>query len=278
MKLKVLLDNNTFTDRYFQGEPGLSYFVEADGQKLLFDVGYSDAFLNNARKLGVDLCDLDYVVLSHGHLDHTWGMFSLIQHYTERLLEGRAVKRPRLVAHPAVLASRKYGSMPEVGSLLTREKLSGFFDLQLSREPRQLTEHLLFLGEIKRITDFEAREPLGWTIENGQESDDDLRDDTAIVYQCVEGLIIITGCSHSGICNIVEHAKTVCGDQRVMDIIGGFHLLKPSREQLAGTIEYLKAVNPEAVHACHCTDLMSKIELSKSVMLKEVGVGLVLEF
>ena len=96
--------------------------------------------------------------------------FSLIEHDTEGLLEGREIKRPRLVAHPAVPASRKYGSMPEVGSLLTQEKLSGFFDLQLSREPRQLTEHLLFLGEIKRITDFEARSP-GRMIENGQESD-----------------------------------------------------------------------------------------------------------
>lgn len=278
MKLTVLLDNNTYTDRYFQGEPGLSYFIEADGQKVLFDVGYSDTFLKNAHKLGVNLYDLDYVVLSHGHLDHTWGLFALIQHFTEGFLEGQTVKRPCLVAHPAVLASRKYRKMPEIGSLLTAEKLAAFFDVQLRREPRPLTEHLLYLGEIPRVTDFEAREPLGQVVKGGQARDDDLRDDTALVYRAPDGLVVITGCSHSGICNIVGHARAICGDERVAEIIGGFHLQKPSREQLAGTIAYLSAVEPGAVHACHCTDLLSKIALAGSLPLQEVGVGLALAF
>ena len=68
------------------------------------------------------------------------------------------------------------------------------------------------------------------------------------------------------------------GDRRVIDIVGGFHLLNPTREQLQGTVEYLKAINPETIHACHCTDLKSKIEMSRSLELKEVGVGLVLEY
>jgi 7,8-dihydropterin-6-yl-methyl-4-(beta-D-ribofuranosyl)aminobenzene 5'-phosphate synthase len=103
-------------------------------------------------------------------------------------------------------------------------------------------------------------------------------DDSAIAYRSSKGLVIITGCSHSGICNIVEHARTVCGNERIVDIVGGFHLLNPSQEQLQGTISYLKTINPTVVHACHCTDLMSKIEMSRSVELKEVGVGLVLEY
>jgi len=68
VKLTVLLDNNTFIDRYFLGEPGVSYFIEADGQKVLFDVGYSDAFIRNALKLNINLLDVDIIVLSHGHL------------------------------------------------------------------------------------------------------------------------------------------------------------------------------------------------------------------
>lgn len=278
MKLTVLLDNNTLIDRYLQGEPGLSYLIEADGQKILFDVGYSDLFLRNAQKLALSLFDLDFVVLSHGHLDHTWGLFPLIQHYTESIVEKRVMKRPALVAHPAVFASKQYAEMPEVGSLLTSEKLAGFFDVQLTHEPKPLTEHLLFLGEIERATIFEAQKPMGRILENGQERGDDLRDDSALVYQSPEGLVIITGCSHSGICNIVEYAKKVCGDQRIVDIIGGFHLLKPSSEQLTGTIEYLRAIQPAAVHACHCTDLKSKVALSRSLELQEVGAGLVLTY
>jgi 7,8-dihydropterin-6-yl-methyl-4-(beta-D-ribofuranosyl)aminobenzene 5'-phosphate synthase len=278
MKLTVLVDNNTFIDRYFQGEPGVSYFVEADGRKILFDAGYSDIFIKNAQKLDIDLCTVDFVVLSHGHLDHTWGLVPLIQLYAEGVIEKRKVKRPALVAHPGALASKKYGELPQIGSLLDEEKLADYFYLQLSREPRWLTENLLFLGEIERTTTFEAQEPIGKLVENGREQDDNLLDDSAIVYKSPQGLVIITGCSHSGICNIVEYAKKVCADQRIVDIIGGFHLLEPSREQLEGTITYLKTARPKAIHACHCTDLKSKIEMSTSLEIKEVGVGLVLEY
>ena len=172
MKLTVLLDNNTFIDRYFLGEPGVSYFIEADGKKILFDVGYSDAFIRNAQKMNKNLLDVDMVVLSHGHLDHTWGIVPLIQLYAEGIIEKRAVKHPSLVAHPGALASKKYRENPEIGSLLTEEKLSQFFNMQFSREPRRLTERILFLGEIERSTDFEAQKPMGLVVENGKERED----------------------------------------------------------------------------------------------------------
>ncbi len=278
MNLTVLLDNHTFIDRYFLGEPGVSYFIEADGLRILFDTGYSDAFLRNAQKMGIDLLDLDILVLSHGHLDHTWGLSPLIQLYTEGMLEKKAVKRPRLVAHPQVLASRRLGEIPEIGSMLSAKKLASFFDLQFSRTPIHLTEHLIFLGEIERVTDFEAQNPLGSIVENGVERSDTLRDDSALVYQAPDGLVIITGCSHSGICNIVTAAQQVTGEKRVLDIIGGFHLLQPSEQQLQGTLAFLSAVHPGCVHACHCTDLHSQITLARSLPIKEVGVGLVLEY
>ena len=117
-----------------------------------------------------------------------------------------------------------------------------------------------------------------WSHQGGREVDDFLLDDTALAYKSPKGLVIITGCSHSGICNIVEYARKVCGDGRVVDITGGFHLLDPNREQLQGTMAYFEALNPNCVHACHCTDLASKIALSGVVPVKEVGVGLALEY
>lgn len=101
-----------------------------------------------------------------------------------------------------------------------------------------------------------------------------MNEDSALVYQTSRGLVIMTGCSHAGICNLIEYAKTVCNDHRILDVIGGFHLQNPSKRQLEGTISYFKTLCPEAVHACHCTDLASKIALSRVVNLKEVGVGL----
>jgi 7,8-dihydropterin-6-yl-methyl-4-(beta-D-ribofuranosyl)aminobenzene 5'-phosphate synthase len=76
----------------------------------------------------------------------------------------------------------------------------------------------------------------------------------------------------------VEYAKKVCEDERIIDIIGGFHLLNPSKEVLAKTLDYMKKVNPHEVHACHCTDLPSKVALAGVVCLKEVGVGLKLDY
>ena len=278
MKLIVLLDNHTLIDRYFLGEPGVSYFIETDGKKILFDVGYSDAFISNAKKCAIDLLDIDTIVLSHGHLDHTWGLVPLIRLITEAMIEGYHVKRPSLVTHPVTLLPKKSGTLPEIGALLTPDKLSGYFDLQLSSTPVYLTDRLIFLGEIERHHAFETMHPTGTVMEDGIEKDDFLCDDSALVYKSSEGLVIITGCSHSGICNIIEYAKKICGDDRIRDIIGGFHLLHPSSEQLKGTAAYMKQCQPISVHACHCTDDHSKIALSRVIRLEEVGVGLRLEY
>jgi 7,8-dihydropterin-6-yl-methyl-4-(beta-D-ribofuranosyl)aminobenzene 5'-phosphate synthase len=91
-------------------------------------------------------------------------------------------------------------------------------------------------------------------------------------------LVIITGCSHAGICNIVEYARKVCGDSRVVDVIGGLHLLDPSQSQLEGTLSYLAKLNLSGLHACHCTDLASKIALSSVAPLQQTGVGLTLQY
>jgi 7,8-dihydropterin-6-yl-methyl-4-(beta-D-ribofuranosyl)aminobenzene 5'-phosphate synthase len=278
MKLTVLIDNNTLIDRYFLGEPGVSYLIEDEGKKVLFDVGYSDAFITNARKLSLDLLDVDFVVLSHGHLDHTWGLIPLFRLYTEGMIEKLQVKKPTLVTHPLTLSSRTFADLPEIGFLLSEDKLSGYFDVELSREPVNLTERLVFLGEIERTNEFEAKNPIGRTLDSGVEKDDFVVDDSALAYKSSAGLVIITGCSHPGICNIVEHARKVCNDERVVDIVGGFHLLDPSEQQLEGTIEYMEALCPGSVHACHCTDLNSRIALSRVVDLKEVGVGITLKY
>lgn len=278
MKLTVLLDNNTFIDRYFQGEPAVSYFIEADGLQVLFDVGYSDAFLRNAQKLRIHLLDLDDVVLSHGHSDHTWGLFPLISLFTEACNEKHTIRRPRLVAHPNVLESKRADNLPEIGALFAAEKLEAFFELRFSRQPLRLSERLWFLGEIERTTAFENQQPVGQRLVNGKASDDYLLDDSALVYQAPDGLVIVTGCAHSGICNIIAHAQKLCGKQRILDIIGGFHLLNPSQEQLQGTVAFLNAVQPGAVHACHCTDFASRVELAKTLNVVEVGVGLHLAY
>ena len=74
MKLRVLEDNNTFIDEYYLGEPAVSYYIENENEKILFDTGYSDAFIQNAKKMSIDLNQVQKIVLSHGHNDHTGGL------------------------------------------------------------------------------------------------------------------------------------------------------------------------------------------------------------
>ncbi len=283
MKLTVLVENQTLIDHNFTGEPGLSFLIEDEGKKILFDLGYSQVFLRNADLMNISLLDVDDVILSHGHLDHTWGLQHLIERYTTTAFQGKKYKRSRLIAHPLVFSSRKVdaetaGEEKEIGSLMQPETLNMFFDVTLSAKPLKITRNLLYLGEIERKNNFEAKKPLGKIDEKGVMKDDFIMDDTALVYRAADGLVIITGCSHAGICNIMEYAQEICGEKRIIDVIGGFHLLKPGPGHLQGTLDFIKKVNPQALHACHCTDLSSKIALSSVAKLEEVGVGSIFEY
>jgi len=276
MKITVLVDNNTYIDRYFLGEPALSFYIEDEEKRILFDCGYSNIFFENARKMGINLRFLDYLVLSHCHLDHTWGMETLIREYTEARLEKQNFQKPLLIAHPKIFVSTYINGIGEIGILLSENKIQPHFSLQLSKDPVTPTENLIFLGEIPRQFPFETMSPIGRKV--GEKEDDLVPDDTALAYQSEKGLVIITGCSHAGICNITEYAKKVCNDDRIVAIIGGLHLLDPSKEQLAGTLEYIKELDLNALYACHCTDFTSKCALAKVAPVMEVGVGLCVEF
>lgn len=271
MQLQILVDN---VANAAQGEWGFSCYVEADGKKLLFDTGASGLFLQNARQFGKDLLGLDYVVLSHGHWDHTWGLESLIKCY----IKNSESPRPTLVAHPLVFQRTLNPKGDENGIILSQCTVEGRFPLKLSAEPLWLTENLLWLGEIERIHDFEYVKPKGRRITDEGLIADISPDDSALAYKSPEGLVIITGCSHSGICNIVEQAMKLTGEKRVVDIVGGTHLLQPSHKQIEGTLEFLRALKPKAIHPGHCTGLAAKIELASVAPVKDLFVGLELEY
>ncbi|MDD2219130.1 MAG: MBL fold metallo-hydrolase [Desulfoplanes sp.] len=277
MELTVLVDNNTLIDRYLLGEPGISYLIEDHETRILFDLGYSDAFMINARKLGLDLLNLDYIALSHGHLDHTWGLDPLVRALTEARIEGLTCKRPTVIAHPDVFATKTVMELPEIGTMISMDKLARHMDMQLSKAPVWITSHLVFLGEIPRIFPFEDAR-LGATLRNGVLAPDDLLDDTSLAYVSSQGLVIITGCAHAGICNTIEYAKKVCNTKQIHDVIGGFHLQSPATTRMEQTTGYLAAQGICALHPCHCTDLGSKIALSRVLPVYEVGSGLHLFF
>ena len=267
MKLKVLEDNNTFIDMYYLGEPAVSYYIEDGNDKILFDVGYSDAFLKNAKLMNIDIDDVNKVVISHGHDDHTRGLKFFFE--KDRNVE--------LISHSESFNYKEDSEGLIIGSPLSKDELSRLCKLNLSKEPVQVSDNIIYLGEIPQLNDFEKRYVIGKSIIDGKKIDDEVNDDSALVYKNESGLFIITGCSHSGICNIIEYAKKVCDDDRILGVIGGFHLFEID-DRLNKTIKYFKDNNIKHLYPCHCVSLKAKIEMAKELDIQEVGVGLEIEF
>ena len=268
MKLQVLVDNNTYIDHYYLGEPGVSYYVEIDDKKILFDAGYSDIMIRNAHSLGVDLKKITHIVLSHGHDDHSKGLKYLFSQFS--------LPNATLVAHPGCFAPR-WEQGRYIGSPFSEEEIAKLCLYQPSRTPCYISENCCFLGEIPSSNPFEERHGTGTVLLDGKEVPDRVLDDSAVVCRTGKGLFIITGCSHSGICNIVEYARQVFGCSRIAGIIGGFHLFDADA-RLYKTIDFLESSSVESMYPCHCVSLRAKAEMMKHMEIKEVGVGLSLQF
>ena len=263
MKLKVLEDNNTFIDMYYLGEPAVSYYIEDCQDNILFDVGYSDAFIKNAESMAIDVNKANKLVISHGHNDHTGGLEYFLS-------------KPRdieLISHPKSFNYKEDSNGLYIGTPILKEKLLKLCNLNLSKTPIKISKNITYLGEIPCLNNFEPRYFIGKSIIEGKKIDDEVKDDSAIVYKSPDGLFIITGCSHSGICNIIEYSKQVCNSNKILGLIGGFHLFE-NNDRLKNTIDYLKSNNIKYLYPCHCVSLEAKIAMAKQVKIYEVGVGL----
>ena len=264
MRILVLVDNNTRIDQYYLGEPAACFYIEDGGTKILLDSGYSDVFIKNAGKMHVDLKKISHIALSHGHNDHTRGL---------RFLHGAVdMRNITIVAHPGIFAERYEGAIP-IGCPVERSFLEDVSRLVLTKEPHSISEHITFLGEIPAVTDFERTKPVGFVKDAGGTRDDFVADDSALALTTENGLFIVTGCSHSGICNIIEHARKVCNEERIAGVLGGFHLLEVS-QQLVKTIEYFKRNNITNLYPCHCVSFAAKAEIHRQLPIHEVGVGM----
>jgi len=267
MKLTVLMDNNTYIDRYYLGEPGVSYYIEEGDSRILLDCAYSDAFLKNAEAMDIDLSKLTHIVFSHGHDDHTRGL-QFLRHTVD-------LSQVNIIAHPDCFCPREEGGV-QFGAPYSAEQVEEFVQLTITKEPVWITERLLYLGQIKDTFEFETRTPIGRRKSEKGWQDDYCYDDTALAYKSNDGIFIITGCSHSGICNIIDQAKRLCGDDRIAGVIGGFHLFDVD-ERLEETIGYLESCNIKAFYPCHCVSLKAKAKMMEKLDVEEVGVGLSIE-
>ena len=154
MKLSVLADNSTIIDRYFLGEPAFSCFIETEDVKVLFDVGYSDVFIRNAERMNIDVLSPDFLVLSHGHLDHTGGLDVLLKKYQESVFEQIPRRFPSLIAHPDALKPKyingSSGKQCSIGISVSDDVLAAHFDIKKSKEPVRARRKPLLSGRDKK--------------------------------------------------------------------------------------------------------------------------------
>lgn len=258
MELTVLVDNNTHAGNCLISEHGLSFLIEEFDLKLLFDCGSSDAFIKNAYKMQIDLAQITDIVLSHSHIDHIGGFLRLQSLYQKFKYVGIDFNSKNVISHPDVFKQGESNILDNESYHLSKEEMDKFFNLILTTKPLPITPKLIYLGEIPIPREVKI---------------DYAPDETALVYKSNEGLVIISGCSHSGVENIIEHAKYVTGEERVNTIIGGLYLINRSEEVINKLGEYLRNQSVQRIFPCHCTDLEAKIILSKYVKIEDVSTG-----
>lgn len=239
-------------------EHGLSQLVtvslDGESHSFLFDTGYSPIGVpHNLSELGQDLTDIEAIILSHGHMDHTGALLAVLEDLSRPI---------PLVLHPEAFHWPRYFGLDDGRKLLfprtlDREELKGAGAMIVESEGPVLLgdDTVLVTGEVERVTPFEKGLPNALLERDGKEEKDPIRDDQSLVVNIKDkGLVIISGCAHAGIVNTVLYGRKLTGIDRVHTIIGGFHLSGPAFEPIIEkTIEEFKKMDPEVLVPMHCT-------------------------
>ncbi len=249
-KITVLCENTVPVPGLI-GEHGFAAYVETPSTSLLFDTGQGFGLVPNSLRLKKDLAAVSKLVLSHGHFDHTGGMLAFL-----------GVHGPcDIVAHPDVLLERfrwmpvgpeekpvSIGMPWKKAYLVTRGA-----KFQWVETFDEIEKDVFVSGVVPRETEFETGDPKFALRENGQWQPDPFRDDYSLVLKTPKGLVVILGCAHAGIINILKHVTRETGTDRVYAVLGGTHLGFSPDEQLGKTIEALKEFQIEILAVSHCT-------------------------
>jgi len=265
LKITILVDNRSDRPELIS-EHGLSFWIEADNCRILFDTGQSDALLQNARNLGIDLKTADAVVLSHGHYDHTGGFSSVIE----------LVPAVPVYCHPGVVIPR-YSLQQD--ATVRSIGVPGSFSTALFKSgrvcsvsgPTRLSADIGITGPVPRVSAFEDTGG-NFYLDPQATKPDLIDDDLSMWFETVAGLVVITGCCHSGLVNTLTYVNKLTEGKRLHAVFGGFHLVNASPERIAATCDFLRLHNLRRIGPCHCTGDRA-IECMKREFPNETTVG-----
>lgn len=251
MKVSVttLIENTLGEHLQLHAEHGLSFYVEAGERKFIFDTGSSNLFLKNAELLGIDLKVVDSVFISHGHYDHSGG-------YND-FRAFRGAEGSELFVRPGFF-DKKYGiknnSVQFLGNAFTREEIEaeGVKVNVLTDNVVEVFPNVFSISGFERNCEIEKVNPR-FMIERGEEREiDDFSDEQSIVIRSLKGLVVLVGCSHPGIINILETVKKNF-DEKIYAVIGGTHLVEADDARLEYTTEYIINEGIPMVGFSHCS-------------------------
>jgi 7,8-dihydropterin-6-yl-methyl-4-(beta-D-ribofuranosyl)aminobenzene 5'-phosphate synthase len=255
------------------GEHGLSFYIETEKNKILFDTGQNLALSNNAAVLGIDLSQIDTVVLSHGHYDHSGGLESLLA----------CNPKFTLVAHPDVFAEKlkrtdnsyRFIGVPHSIDVHKHNSIK----VKLETTAVQITPGIMTTGEIPLENDFEGKDSGFYIQKRRKIIPDTLADDQAIVLDTKKGSVVLLGCSHRGVINTLNHVVKLTGRETIHAILGGLHLGNASDLKLKKIVDHLVGFDLKKIGVGHCTGPRAFVALSNEfpnrVFLNTVGNTLI---
>lgn len=266
--LKVTVLSTMLTDFNGIGEWGFCALVEVDGKKILFDTGARpETVLNNIRELKIDLTDVTEVFISHNHQDHTGGLNKLKKALSEtnskalsvaHIGEGAFYPRPRAMGDTT--ASYMINARKEF------EKAGGKFIVY--KETKEIYPGVWITGPVPRTNP--ERNWMGqgkMILPNGEVVEDIIPEDQSIVFNTVDGLIVLSGCGHAGVINTMEYARKQIGVQTVSTLIGGFHLFNLPNEKIKWTATKMKEYGVQNFVGSHCTGINAVFDIRQQLGL-----------
>ena len=237
-------------------EHGLAYWIEWDGQRVLFDTGQGSVLVSNAFRLGLPLHQADSIVLSHGHYDHTGGL-------AEALRNSLGVS---LYVHPAAFdakyARNRDGTAREIGiPVAVQEALPRHAPKVIKTEsPTTVLKGLTVTGYVPRTTDFEDTGG-PFFLDAACSKPDPLIDDQSLFFETREGIVVLLGCAHSGVINTLRYIGELSGNKPIRAVIGGMHLVSAAPARIARTIEEFQRLDVRLLAPCHCAGMAATVAL-----------------
>lgn len=245
-KITVVVDNSTLGK--LLGEHGLSFYIEADDKRILIDSGKGEAFEKNIKMLNIDLAQLDYFLLSHGHYDHTNGIAFVLEHSSDKLktfIDSEGLKPKFSVTEDSArnIGMSKY-------NIAELKKLDD--KLIFTDDFTEISKDIYVTGRVPRIYDAEKSQTHFFIDESGRE-EDVLNDDQSFFFNTSKGVVVILGCCHSGLGNTLDYIAKLASVDEFYCVIGGMHLRNASQAKLVLAVESLIKYNVQLVAPCHCT-------------------------